>query len=509
MNLSEILRHSANLQQDKIAIQTETQALTYQAFENYCHRLGRAMYGMGLERGDRIAFLDLNSLELAAAHFAVPACGMVVLPLNHRLSKQELIGILEDAKPSALIYGPGFGDLVDEMRREIPFVKRIVCTESRECGLDLSTVMQSAPLIDFEEPQPDDLATLLYTSGTTGRPKGVKLSHANTISTLATLLIELGLTSEDIGLMVAPLFHVAGCHTYMALIARGCTVHLLSGFEPQKTLEAMSDTQATVSLLVPAMIGAMLQLQGQEDIDTSSLRLVIYAGAPMPEELLRSSIERFGNVFFQIYGLTETSVLTCLRVEDHARPSLLSSAGREMYGCHLRLVDDAGEEVPIGEIGRIIAKGDNVTLGYWNFPEDTAAGLESGWFDTGDVAVRNEENFIYLKDRKKDMIVTGGENVYPVEIENVLHEHPDIMEAAVIGVPDNRWGEQVIALVHLHEGRTVSEGEAIAFCRDRLAGYKCPKQVVFTDPLPRTPSGKVKKNVLRKPYWEGFDRSVH
>lgn len=509
MNLSEILRHSVNLQQEKIAIQTETQALSYQAFGDYCHRMGCAMHSLGLERGDRIAFLDLNSLELAAAHFALPACGMVVLPLNHRLSKQELIGILEDAEPSALVYGPCFGELVDEVRPDIPFVKRTVCTASREGELDLPTVIQSATTIPLDEQHADDLATLLYTSGTTGRPKGVKLSHGNTASTLATLLIELGLTSDDIGLMVAPLFHVAGCHTYMALIARGCTVHLLPGFEPQKTLDAIAESRATVTLLVPAMIGAMLQIENREGIDTSALRRVIYAGAPMPEELLRASIARFGNVFFQIYGLTETSVLTCLRVEDHARPSLLSSAGREMYGCHLRLVDDAGQDVPIGEIGRIIAKGDNVTSGYWNAPEETAASLEDGWFDTGDVAVRNEENFIYLKDRKKDMIVTGGENVYPVEIENVLHEHPGIMEAAVIGVPDNRWGERVIAMIHLRKGGAVSESEIIAFCRDRLAGYKCPKQVVFTGPLPRTPSGKVKKNVLREPYWASFDRGVH
>jgi len=509
MIIPDILRHSAQLYPNKTAVIFESHALTYREFTEYCSKMGAALHGLGLQRGERIAFLSLNSLELAAAHFAVPGCGMVVLPLNHRLSKQEILEILEDAKAAALVYSPEFAAVVDGIRPRLGFVKCVICTEAGRNDPDLQALLQSAMPMDFEEPIADELATLLYTSGTTGKPKGVQLSHANTASTLATLLIEERLVPDDIGLMVAPLFHVAGCHTFMALVARGCTVHLLPGFDPRKTLEALAENRATVTLLVPAMIGAILRLPDQDSFDTRALRLLVYAGAPMPETLLQTAIARFGNIFFQIYGLTETSVLSCLRVEDHRQHELLSSAGREMYGCHLRLVDDRGEDVPPGYIGYIIAKGDNVTSGYWNAPQETARSLQGGWFETGDVAVKNEEGYLFLKDRKKDMIVTGGENVYPVEVENVLNKHPSINETAVIGIPDEEWGERVIALVNLKEGIDIGAKEVIEFCREHLASYKCPKEVKFCAALPRTASGKIKKNILRAPYWEGATRGVH
>jgi len=509
MDLYRILEHSVRLYSDKTAVTSAKGTLTYKGFMDTAERLGSALYGLGLSPGDRVAVLDHNSIELAVAHFGLPACSLVTLPLNTRLSKDELLGIIHNARASALIYSPPFEQTVAALAPDLPFLKARICTEQAAGNLDLRQLMAHASPAALQRPRPGDLATLLYTSGTTGVPKGVKLTHANTASTLVSLLVELGLTPEDSGLMVAPFFHVAGCHTYMAHIARGCTVNILPAFEPQSTLEALEQTRASVTLLVPAMIGALLNLPGHEKADLSALRLVVYAGAPMPEKLLKKALERLGNVFFQIYGLTETSVLTCLTREDHQKPELLTSGGREMYGCRVRIVDEKGRETEPGGIGQIVAGGDNVTSGYWEAPEETAAVMKGEFFDTGDIAVRNEQGYVFLRDRKKDMIVTGGENVYPVEVENVLTEIPGVLEAAVIGVPDEKWGERVMALVHLKQGATATEEDIVSYCQKRLAKYKCPKTVAFLDPLPRTPSGKIRKNVLREPYWEGFSRRIH
>jgi long-chain acyl-CoA synthetase len=237
--------------------------------------------------------------------------------------------------------------------------------------------------------------------------------------------------------------------------------------------------------------------------------MIAYGGAPMPEELLKAALNRFGNIFSQLYGLTEAGILTCLRKDDHKDPRYLGSAGREFFGTEVMVVDDKGRQLGSGQIGEIIARGASVTKGYWNAPEETAIALKEGWFYTGDLGVRDEKDYIFLRDRKKDMIVSGGENVYPVEVENVLHEIPAIQEAAVIGVPDPKWGEKVLALVMLKPNKKITSEEIISFCRERLAGFKCPKSIEFTGPLPRTSSGKIQKNELRQRYWKGRDRAIH
>jgi long-chain acyl-CoA synthetase len=509
MNLLNILEHSARLYKDKPAVISPAEQMAYGQFAEACRKLGRALWGLGLKKGDRVGILDVNSLELALAHFAVPACGLVALPLNHRLAPDEIVGILADARISCLIYSPPFTEVLDKIRSSLPFVRHFICTKPGGRELNLPALMNEAPALRLPEPRAEDLATLLYTSGTTGRPKGVQLSHSNILSAITSLLIELGLRSEDIGLAVAPLFHVAGCQTYMALLARGCTVQVLPSFEPIKTLEALRATRATVTLLVPAMISALLNTPGQDQMDISSLRLMIYAGAPMPEEMLKAAMNRFGQIFFQIYGLTETSVLTCLTVKDHENLRVLGSAGREMFGSEVKIVDPDGQATQPGLIGQVVARGGNVTTGYWEAPEETAAAIKDGWFQTGDLACRDKEGYLILKDRKKDMIVSGGENIYPIEAENILYQLPAILEAAIIGVPDDRWGEKVVALVHLRPGQTISQEEILTFCRERLAGYKCPKTIEFMGPFPRTSSGKIKKNELREPYWKGLDRKIH
>ena len=475
MSLQKILRHSANLYRDKVALTFQSNRMTFGQMEEHCLKMGSVLHGLGLKKGDRVGILDFNSMTLATALFGIPACGMTALPLNHRLAPQELIWILEDAEASALIYAPSFSETVEEMRSRLTSVSHFICTEETPNGKNLPSLIKEAQMTRFDPPHASDLATLLYTSGTTGRPKGVQLSHGNTASTMTSLLVELGLTPDDSGLMVAPLFHVAGCHTYMALIARGCTAHLLPGFEPKKTLETLGATKSTMTILVPAMISAILNMEGHERVDVSSLRLFLYAGAPMPEQLLRAAIDRFGHVFFQIYGLTETSVLSCLPPKDHTRAELHSSAGREMYGCEVKILNDDGSETPRGEIGQIAARGDNVTSGYWRAETETEASLKEGWFHTGDVGFVDESGYLFLKDRKKDMIVTGGENVYPVELENVLYEIPEVEEAAVIGIPDDRWGEKVVALIHLVPNEEISEEEIISFLPGAVGRVQMPQ----------------------------------
>ena len=372
MNVADVLRHSVKLHAEKTALTFPASQLTYAEFGAACEAFGRALYELGLQRGDRVAILDFNSPEVCQALFAAPACGLIALPLNFRLAPPELASILADSGTTVLIYSPEFAEVADSLRSELPFLKHLICTRPREGSSHLGKLIEQAPDLVVPEPRPEEPAHLLYTSGTTGRPKGVPLTHTNIISTLRSLLIEFGLQHEDRGLMVAPLFHVAACHTYMSLLARGCTVQVLAAFDPRKTLEAIADTQPTFTILVPAMISALLNTPGQEHVDVSSLRLVVYAGAPMPQELLKTAMARFGNIFLQVYGLTETSALTCLRVEDHHDPSLIASAGRQMFGNEV-MVGESGSPAPAGTIGEVIAKGENVTTGYWNAPEETQA----------------------------------------------------------------------------------------------------------------------------------------
>ncbi len=510
MNVADVLRHSVKLHAHKTALTFPAGELTYEELGAACGAIGSALYELGLQRGDRVAILDRNSPALCEALVAVPACGLVALPLNFRLAPPELASILVDARASVLIYSSDFGEIVDGLRSELPFLRHFICTGPRGDSPDFGRLIEQASARLLPEPGPEEPAHLLYTSGTTGRPKGVPLTHANITSTLRSLLIEFGLRPEDKSLMVAPLFHVAACHTYMALLARGCTSHVLPAFDPQATLEAIAATRASFTILVPAMISALLNTPGQQDAEVSSLRRVVYAGAPMPQELLHQAVERFGNIFLQVYGLTETSALTCLRAADHHDPCLIASAGHQMFGTEVRVVNGLGEPATVGSVGEVVARGENVMPGYWNAPDESRAVLRNGWFYTGDVGFMDGNGYIFLRDRKKDMIVSGGENVYPVEVENVLYENPLILEAAVIGVPDEKWGERVHAIVHLRPGEPLDPQEMINFCRGKLAAYKCPKSIeVWPGVLPRTASGKVQKNVLRARYWQGQKRGIN
>jgi acyl-CoA synthetase (AMP-forming)/AMP-acid ligase II len=367
------------------------------------------------------------------------------------------------------------------------------------------------PAADVE---PDDPCILFYTSGTTGWPKGAIHTHRGLVAEAS--IAHRGLNPDDIVLCVMPLFHVGGSAAHLIpAFSAGATMVVHRKFDETEVLEAIEKERVSYVFLVPTMILRLLEHPAFDDYDLSSLRAVGYTGAPMPVDALRRGIARFGEVFFQELGQTETLGMTVLRREEHkldGSPKTLrrlESVGRPLREGELRIVDDRGKDVPVGEPGEIVARTERMMQGYWRMPEETAVALRGGWLHTGDVGKMDEDGYIYLVDRKKDMIISGGENIYSREVEEVLYMHPAIFEAAVVGVPDDKWGESVKAVVVLREGMHASEEEIIEFCREHLASYKKPRSVEFCAELPKTASGKIRKDVIREPYWAGHERRIH
>jgi long-chain acyl-CoA synthetase len=364
---------------------------------------------------------------------------------------------------------------------------------------------------------PDDLAALFYTSGTTGHPKGAMLSHANLLANAYHILAS-GLWQEgDVYLHGCPMFHIADGPTTHAMTWLGGTHVIIPGFRADLALEAIERERVTVTLLIPTMVNFLINHPDVTKRDLSSLRLVLYGGAPMPEELVRRAKQMLPCTFCQAYGLTESApLLTLFPAQERVlngppeQARRLLSCGREVIGVRVRVVDTAGREVQPGEVGEIIAKGPNIMVGYWNNPQATADAVRDGWLYTGDLATVDDEGYIYIVDRKKDMIITGGENVFSTEVENVLYTHPAILEAAVVGVPDATWGEAITAIVVLKAGMTATEQDIIEYCRARTAHFKVPRSVDFYEgALPKSGSGKILKRELREKYWAGQERRVH
>jgi len=364
--------------------------------------------------------------------------------------------------------------------------------------------------------QEDDLAHLCYTGGTTGLPKGVMLSQRNVVSNILHAIQFSEYNERDVWLHAAPMFHLADSWACFAMSLLGAQHVFMEAFEPRHALELIQTHGVTASLWVPTMINAALALPDLERYDVSSMRRLVYGASPMPPERLRAAIGLFGNILQQAYGQSESSpFLTCTHLRttnahgDQRDIQRLASCGQEIVGVQVRVVDLDDKPVAPGEVGEIVARGPNVMLGYWKRPEETANALRDGWLHTGDLATVDEQQYVYIVDRAKDMIITGGENVYSTEVEAALYQHPAVLEAAVIGVPDDRWGEAVAAVVVLREGQQATGEDIIAHCRDLIATYKCPKRVEFLGALPKSGAGKILKSELRKPFWEGQQRMVH
>ncbi|HEY6221014.1 MAG TPA: long-chain-fatty-acid--CoA ligase [Candidatus Eisenbacteria bacterium] len=512
LTLADIARKGARIHADREAIVFEGTRLTYRELDRRVNRVANALLRLGLAKGERLAVLADNTHKYLEVYLAAAKAGLVTVPINARLAPEEMRHILDDSEAALVLAGDGYEELASKLRATAKTVRTWVGLDREFAGLEYEALLRQAPDVDPAAPVGEnDLTILMYTGGTTGTPKGAMLSHRGLLSGMVATTQQMGFTARDVTCMCLPLFHISFWPAFCHLMVGGKVVVVrrptIAG-----VLKPIQDERCTHVNAVPTLYNWMLEAPEAKQFDVSSLRLMTYAGSPIPEQVLRRCIERFGNIFAQIYGLTEGGGGTALMQEDHVvdgpRSKLLRSAGKELLLTEVRVVDDAGKEVPRGATGEVAIRGANVMMGYWKKPEQTAAALRDGWLHTGDVGTMDEEGYLYLVDRKADMIVTGGENVYPTETENVLYKHPRVQECVVISAPDAKWGERVQAVVVLRPGPAVTEDELIAFCKERLAGYKCPKKIEFWDALPKSAVGKLLRRDVKAKFWEGRDRRI-
>jgi acyl-CoA synthetase (AMP-forming)/AMP-acid ligase II len=492
--------------------------LSYGAALARANRIANALIGEGLAPGARVAFLAKNCTEFVLFYYGAAKAGVVPVPLNYRLAPPEWRYIANDAGAELLIARGALVDAIDPVRKELPSLRRSLAFDApARAGWDdyEAWVARASDAPPAREIPADADVYQMYTSGTTGRPKGAVLQHDAVSANLVQLASVAPIAPGERYLIVAPLYHAAAAVGSFWLVRQGATLYIHEDFAPGEVVRALSEERIVGATLVPAMIQACLvgvpdAAQRRYDL----LRFVIYGASPIAVETLRRAIEVFGCSFAQGFGMTETTAAaTFLLPKDHERalrgkPELLLSCGRALPGTQLKIADADDRELPRGQIGEILVKGPQLMRGYWNMPDASQEALRGGWMHTGDAAVMDDEGYVYIQDRVKDMIVSGGENVYPREIEDVLFQHPAVADAAVIGVPDAQWGEAVKAIVVLRPGKTATADELIEYARGQLAGYKRPRSVDFIAELPRNPSGKVLKKDLREPWWKGHTRRV-
>jgi long-chain acyl-CoA synthetase len=516
--LSESFNQSVAVSSAKTAIICGEARLSYETVASRVNKLAGALRRLGLRAGDRIAILAFNCHRYLELYYAAPLMGAVVVPLNFRLSPRELKYIIDHSRAKAIVVDDSCAPMFDEIKDALPDVAHsvLISGQPRSGYLAYEELLEAETgKDDFATGSENDLTGLFYTSGTTGEPKGVMLTHRNILSNVEHSQAVHRPACDEVYLHVAPMFHLADAAAVFSITVTGSTHVFIPRFEPKAVLEVMEREHVTSLLLVPTMINFMLRQPDIDRYDLSSLRQITYGASPIAPELLRKAMKVFKCRFFQGYGLTEAApLLTALMPEDHAPDSegksrRLSSCGKPVPGVEVRVVKDDGLQVAPGEAGEIIARGPNIMAGYWQRPEDTAAAIREGWLHTGDLATVDEEGYIYLVDRKKDMIVSGGENVFSTEVEAVLYEHAAVKEAAVIPIPHPDWGEAVHACVVLVEGESLTAEELIEVCRGRLAGHKLPHSIAFfLGELPKGGSGKILKKELREPYWRGRSRAI-
>ncbi|MGQ4809189.1 3-[(3aS,4S,7aS)-7a-methyl-1,5-dioxo-octahydro-1H-inden-4-yl]propanoyl:CoA ligase [Candidatus Entotheonellaceae bacterium PAL068K] len=486
----------------KVAMVCGNVRLTYAETWSRCRRLAGGLAKLGMQPGDRVALLAANSHQYLEVYMAVPAAGYVVVPLNTRHAVPELRYALEDSGARLLISDRGPGVLRDTVEHVIslPEGYETLLADAAEAELGEGVSAES-------------LAGLFYTGGTTGASKGVMLSHQNLMANATNWLIATQQGPEHTYLVMAPLFHAAGSLAVLATVWTGGCQVVLPTFDPVVALDVIEAEQVTATLGVPTMIAAMAEEQLVRPRQVACLRRLGHGGSPIATEVVRRAHAAFpGAELLHLYGATETAPLaTGLRHEEELVDGELGrSCGQAVTGVDVRVCDQAGHERLPGGIGEIVVRGPNVMQGYWNKPEQTAEVLRNGWYYTGDLGYMNEHGYLFLVDRAKDMIVSGGENVYSTEVEEVLYRHAAVLEAAVFGVPDQRWGEAVHAVVVPRPGHEVDAAGLIAFCRESIAGYKIPRQIdLRSEPLPKSGPGKVLKRELRAPFWEGRATQVH
>ncbi|HEX8089455.1 MAG TPA: fatty acid--CoA ligase [Blastocatellia bacterium] len=506
---------------DKIGIVDGDARLTYRQYGERCDRLSNAITGLGVGRGERVAWLGYNSHELLEAYYGVVQMGAVLLPLNIRLTPAEIAFILNDSESVALFYNRDFLPIVEGVREHASTIKHYIQLEGGGDAPGYEALLSAAgadftPLGDIKD---DDLAELFYTSGTTANPKGVMMTHRNLYLHAMQVIAGLGVKDSIVQLHTIPLFHVNGWGTPHTLTCMGARHIVMKKFDPTEVLELIQRERVTNFAMVPTMATALINHPRVKEYDLSSLDYIAIGGAASPVELMREVEDRLGCRCYGGYGLTETiPVLTQSFIKDHLKDlpdaerwSRQAMAGYPMPGVEMDIFDVDDKPVPHdgASVGEVVVRADNVMAGYWKQPEDTASVMRNGWFHTGDMAVVDGEGYYLIVDRKKDIIISGGENIASIEIEKAIYSHPAVFECAVIAIPDDRWGEVPKALVVIKPGQAAGEQDLIDHCRTKLPGFKVPKSIEFFDSLPKGGTGKILKKELREKYWAGYERRVH
>ena len=515
-SIAGLVRRHAQERPDRPALTADDRTYSFAELDGRSSRVAQALRSEDVGPEDRIAFLDKNTPE----HFDVLLGGAklnaVNVAINWRLAAPEVAHIVNDAQAKVFVVGRELVPVLEAVEAELTTVTKVVVVGGHERHEAYEDWVAPHPAEDpGVEAGPEDVAFQLYTSGTTGLPKGVELTNRNLFSLMPKVVANWGLEGDSITLLPMPLFHIAGTGFATAGLFVGCHAVLMRDVDPARMLELVVEQRITHLGAVPAILQLMLAMPGIEERDFSALRYVIYGASPISREVLSRAMAAFGCDFVQMYGLTETTgVIAMLRPEDHVpdgpHAHRLQSAGRPIDGVEVRIVSpETGADAAPGEVGEIWCRTDQNMKGYWNQPEETARTLAAGgWLMTGDAGYLDEDGYLYIHDRVKDMIISGGENIYPAEVENVLMSHLAIADVAVIGVPSERWGETVKAVAVRAAGEDPAPEEIITYAREHLAHYKCPTSVDFLDVLPRNPSGKLLKRELRAPYWEGRVRAV-
>ncbi len=520
MNIGKLLTKSAHTFPDNLAIAHGSKKLSYAQFNARVNRLANALYKLGIRQGDHVALLQYNYPETLESMFACFKAGCGAVPINWRLHPKEFAFIVDHSEAKAVVLSPEFNKPIMDIREDIQRARHLITLSGGEGELlDYETLlsMESDQFTDAEV-QPHDLAWLFYTSGTTGMPKGAMLTHRNLLAMTMNFYADIcpGFGPDDVVLHAAPLSHGSGCYALPNVGKAAANIILDSpSFDAERIFEIIQDYRVTNMFAAPTMIKLMVESPSVDRYDHTSLRALNYGGAPMLVEDLKEAMRKLGPCLVQLYGQAESPMtITYLPHRDHVvdgtpeQMKRLSSAGFPRTDVEVKIFDPDDHELPPGEMGEIVTRSQLVMRGYWRNPEATAKTLRNGWLHTGDVGYMDEGGYLFIMDRSKDMIISGGENIYPREIEEVLIKHPAVREVAVIGVPDAKWGEAVKAVISLVEGRSASEAELIAFCKDCMASYKKPKSVDFVDELPKNNYGKILKRELRAKYWKDRERKV-
>ncbi len=504
-----------------IAISDGDRHLSYTALGDQAARLAGALSSLGIEHGDRIGFLMANCADYVACEYAVAKAGAVRVPLAVLLGEDDHVYMLNFARCKLLVYHHKLAARVERMMPQLHTVRHFICVgagagEAVAPGHHRlhALLAAHAPAPEAVPVDPEEIAAIYFTGGTTGRPKGVMLSHRSWFHTYAMEMLDFGIAPREVFVFCTPMTHAGGCLILPVLLRQGRCV-VLDRFDPALLLHTIARERATATLLVPTMLYQLLDHPDRDRHDVSSLRNVLYGAAAMAPQRLKQALQAFGPVFTQFFGQTEAPMaLVALQRQDHvvADPAreleVLTSAGRATYWSDIRLVDDDGHDVAPGEAGELVARAPNMMSGYLENPQATAAAIRDGWLHTGDIARRDSEGLITIVDRKKDMIVSGGFNIFPREVEDALFAHQAVQQVAVIGVPDEKWGEQVKALVVLREGMAAGEQELIDHVRSRKGSLMAPKSIEFVASIALTNLGKIDKKAIRASYWAGRARNV-